>query len=147
MLVHFALTGLLAAAAGCAGGSAVPRDGAPLVEPQDRSDDDLLFDAVLDVFAAQGVDLQLESRERGVVLSHWREVNREVRHRLVARVIRANMGLVLEVHSEYERRTFEGSTPVWLAADDPYSRRDAQREEQELGAAIQARFRALGGGR
>lgn len=112
-----------------------------------RTDDEILYAAVLDVFDEERLEVELESAERGMVLTKWTEINTEVRHRWVARVIRSNIGLVLTVDSKYERRERVGADTLWVDADDPYSIREKQRDEQRMGGAIQARFRALGGGK
>lgn len=142
IVVQVAALGLLTAPTGCKG--APERKDPALVEQSDAAtDDEILFAAVLDVFAEQSLDIDLQSPERGIVLSKWSDVNHEVRHRWIGRVFRARMGLVLEVHSEYERRESSPAGTSWVAADDPYTQRDAKREETEMGETIQERFRAL----
>ena len=138
--------GLLGCSIGCS--SQAERPSEPLVEKSDpKADDEILYNSIVDVFSVQGLDVRLRSAEKGLVLTEWTEVNREVRHRWVGRVVRAKLGLVLKVHSEYERRDTSGAEARWVQADDPYTARDARRDEETMGEAIQKRFRSLGGGR
>ncbi len=146
IVVQLLVLGLVAGLAACSTSPVASDD--PLVGHSNaRSDDEILLAAVLDVFAEGGLAVQLLSEERGMVLTDWTAINREVRHRYVARVIRSNVGLVLTVDSEYERRELSGAAAQWVAAHDPYTVRDKRRDEQRMGESIQARFKALGGGK
>lgn len=146
IVVQLLVLGLVAGLAACSTSPVASDD--PLVGHSNaRSDDEILLAAVLDVFAEGGLAVRLLSEERGMVLTDWTAINREVRHRYVARVIRSNVGLVLTVDSEYERRELSGAAAQWVAAHDPYTVRDKRRDEQRMGESIQARFKALGGGK
>ena len=146
IVVQVVTLGLLSTLIGCSA-KGEQRPDRPLVESAERSDDELLYQAVLDVLAEEGRDLHIADRERQMVLTTWSEFNREVRHRYVTRVIRSNAGLVLTVDSRYERQERGRDGPSWVEATDPYTARDKRRDEQRIGTAIQARFRALGGGK
>lgn len=113
------------------------------MQEQPRSDDESLYDAVLQEFAAQQIEVDLNDRDRGLISSSWKSLNAEVRHRWIARVIRSHAGLVLTVDSTYERRRRVGRDVVWEAADDPTTLADKRRDEQRLGTAIQERFRKM----
>lgn len=107
------------------------------------TDDDILFRAIEDVFSQREVPVEIVSRDKQIIIGRWVELNSEVRRRLVGRVVRANAGLVLRVRAEYQRLDRSGAAAVWQPADDPLTARKAQREEQQLGHAIQTRFREL----
>ena len=115
ILVQLLVLGPLSA---CSGPDSKPDEPA-LVEQQQRSDDELLFAAVLDVMAEEGIAVDIEDPARGLVLSHWTEVHRELRHRWVARVVRSNVGLVLTVDSTYERRQRDGAHVIWRTLTHP----------------------------
>lgn len=132
---------------GCAASPTKSSDGELVERSDERTDDEILYAAVIDVFDEEGIEVEVADSERGLVVSQWSPVNREVRHQWVARVIRANVGLVLKLHSEYERRDRSGGAPVWAEADDDLTVQQSKRDEQRLGTAIQKRFRALGGGK
>ncbi len=107
------------------------------------TEDDILYRAIVDVFAEHDVPVEIASEEKQIVVGPWEELNSEVRRRLVARVVRAHAGLILRVRAEYQRMNRAGPAPTWEPADDPLTARKAHREEQRLGQAIQARFRDL----
>lgn len=147
ILVQLAVIGPLVVSLGCASPSS-QREADPLVAESDaKTDDEILYASILDVFAEHGLDLHLQDDSRGMVLTTWTEVNREVRHRWVARAIRSNVGLVLTVDSRYERRDGTGAEVRWIEADDRYTLDEKERDEQRMGTAIMKRFKALGGGR
>jgi hypothetical protein len=144
-VVQLALLGLLLG--GCAGSTARAGEESLVEKSDERTDDDILYASIIDVFGEEGIEVALAQEDRGVVASDWSSVNEQVRHRWVARVIRANVGLALKVHSQYERLDSTGDSEHWVKADDPYTLRRAERDEQRLGRAIQERFKALGGGK
>ena len=142
ILVHVAALGL--PLVGCRTASK-SKAAQPLTEEQKRTDDDLLWNATRDVFSSRSLDVALEDAERKLITSQWTEVNKEVRHRYVARVIRADVGLVVHVTSSYERRETSGDHTRWVTAEDPYTARQVHRDEQQMVREIVDRFTALGG--
>jgi hypothetical protein len=110
----------------------------------DQSDARILFEAAKDVFAARGIDSALMVDEAMVLASPWQQVNKELRHRIMVRVIEMGGGrrVALNVTSEYLRRTLDAGEEMWVPASDELTRQRKKRDELDMGAAIKERYDA-----
>jgi len=141
ILVHVVFVGLLIqGTASCAGPSA-REDETTRQGSDERSDADILYEAIADTFSARGIEVATASPTDGIVIGTWAELNSELRRRYVARVFGAR-GLALRVIAEFQRRDRTGPEPVWVPAEDELTKQRARREEAELGGAIQRAFKS-----
>ncbi len=110
-------------------------------QSQAPSEADLLFDAVVEEFEARGLETKLSSREYLVNASDFEQVNSELRRRVIARIIVFSRGIALNVTSEYQRLNRSEKPAVWVEATDELTLKRARKDESELGASIQNRFK------
>lgn len=110
-------------------------------QSQAPSEADLLFDAVVEEFESRGLETKLSSREYLVNASDFEQVNSELRRRVIARIIVFSRGIALNVTSEYQRLNRSEKPAVWVEATDELTLKRARKDESELGASIQNRFK------
>lgn len=106
------------------------------------SDARILFESAKDVFSERGIESALAVDEAMVVASEWEQVNKELRHRLIVRVIEVHggRGVALNITSEYLRRTLDSGEEYWIPAEDELTKKRARTDELELGKSIKERY-------
>lgn len=123
----------------CASGTA-ERSSQPLID--EPSDARILFESARDVFSETGIDVALAADEAMVLTSTWDQVHKELKHRLIVRVIEVHggRGVALNITSEYLRRTRIDGEEFWTPPEDRLTKERAKNDEMELGQAIKARY-------
>lgn len=99
-----------------------------------------LYEATLEEFNARQIPVATASKDYLVVASEFESVSRWVRRRYVATVLVVRRGIALNVQAEFQR--LEAESEVWKPTDEPVVKQRARREENDLGRAIQARYRS-----
>lgn len=138
IVVQVALVGL--PTLGCTT-AAAPDQTTQLATRDDRRQEEILFSAVVDTYAARGLTVDVASEKHMLVSSKFEELNPEVRRRFISRIIASPRGVALNVHAEYQRADRRGPELLWVEADDPLTREEAGRDEQQLGKLILDLFR------
>ena len=85
--------------------------------------------------------MSLVSKKEWLVTTAFLPVNRELRRRVISRVLVFPHGLALQVTIEFERRDLRGEQDLWITAEDGLTIARARDEEQVLGTLIQTKYR------
>jgi hypothetical protein len=118
----------------------------PEVEPDvslaDKSNAEILFEAILASLDKRGLEVDSASRRFMVITSGYESVATRLRRRFTIRIVQLPGGSnALRVRAEHERRHGSGERSEWRKAEGDAIEDRAEKAELELGRAIERRFR------
>ena len=119
--------------------------GAEIRERQLKSLDEvgpaeILYGSIVDEMTARQWPVATASEKMLLVAGEFRQLDHQLRHRMVSQVLTFPNGVALNVKSEYQRLDRTVEPPDWVEAADDGTLTKARRDEAEFGAAVQSRF-------
>lgn len=138
LAVWLAVAGVGLLESGCQSGPEVEPD----VSLADKSNAEILFEAILASLEERGLEVDSASRRFMVITSGYESVASRLRRRFTVRIVQLPGGSnALRVRADHERRHGSGDGAEWRKAEGDAVEDRAEKAELELGRAIERRFR------
>lgn len=101
---------------------------------------EILYHSIIEEMASRKWPVATSSDKMLLVAGEFRNLDAQMRHRMVSQVLTFPNGVALNVKSEYQRLDRTADPADWVEVADPSTLTKARSDEAEFGGAVQSRF-------